>query len=399
MRVLMLAHNVTERGSAIRAWSLARWLAQQGRDVVLVSGRSEPGLSWTSRALDGVRMVEPPDVLPYRLRNGGLSPVDLAARLAHVARERYDVVHTFEPRPASTLPGLLARRRRAALVADWADLWGLDGMAGTWPLPQRFTLGAVDDVLQRFTRRSADAVTVISSDLERRARALGIPQARIRRVGVGANDDLFRPQPPAAARARLGLPSDALVLVHTGFAPFDEHLLAHTFERVAALEPRAHLLLSGRRFPLVDERAAFAGAAARVHHVGVVPYSELGTVMAAGDVMVVPYSALPHNEARFPNRLGDYLAAGRPVATNPTGDLSRLVADERVGIVAPAAPEAFAQALVDLLHDAELRGEMGARARTLAETTLSWRTLAAGVGELYDELVSAVTGPRSRSSS
>ncbi len=388
MRVLMLAHNVSERGSSIRALSIARWLAAAGRDVTVLSGRRRAGLGFTDGSMDDVRLLEPPDLFPYRFRNGGLSPIDLAARLSHVLRERYDVVHSFEPRPSATIPGLLARRRKSVWVADWADLWGPDGMAAVWPTPQRVTLGAFDGVLQSYTRRRADAVTVISSDLERRAGLLGIPPERIRRIAVGANDDLFRPQPAGEARARFGLPEDALVLVHTGFAPFDDWLLAHTFAELAVAEPRAYLLMSGRRFPLVEERAAAVGAGHRVVHVGVVPYGELGSVMACGDVMVVPYTAQPHNEARFPNRAGDYLAAGRPIATNPTGDLARLVTTERIGVVAPQAPEAFARAILELFREPAVRDEMGGRARALAETTLSWRAVAARVGDLYDELVS-----------
>ena len=385
----MLAHNVSERGSAIRALSIARWLAAAGRDVTVVSGRRRAGLAAMRGSLVGVRLLEPPDVVPYRFRNGGLSPMDVVGRLLHVLREPYDVVHTFEPRPSSIVPGLLARRRgrgRCVLVADWADLWGPEGMAATWPAPQRVVLGAFDGALQSYSRRRADAVTVISSDLERRAQLLGLPPERIRRIGIGANDDLFRPEPPVEARARLGIPHDALVLVHTGFAPFDERLLADTFAEIARAEPRAHLVMSGRRFPLVEDRAAAAGAGHRVTHVGVVPYRELGSVIASGDVMLVPYTAQAHNEARFPNRVGDYLAAGRAIATNPTGDLGRLVALERIGVVAPETPAAFAREILDLLHRPEAREEMGTRARVLAETTYSWRTVAARVAELYDEL-------------
>jgi glycosyltransferase involved in cell wall biosynthesis len=229
MRVLMLAHNITDRGSAIRATSSARWLAHDGHEPTVVSARRRAGLEAICWRVDGVRLVEAPDLLPHRIRNGGLSPIDLAWRLAHVWREHYDVVHTFEPRPSATVPGLLAHRRGTVYVADWADLWGPEGMADLWPAPQRLTLGRFDGAWQAYTRRSADAVTVISSDLERRAQALGIPSERIRRVPVGANHDLFRPQPPAEARSRLGLPQDALVLAHTGYAPFDGGLLADTF--------------------------------------------------------------------------------------------------------------------------------------------------------------------------
>ena len=386
MKVLLLAHNVSERGSAIRAVSIARGLAAEGRDVTVLSGRLHAGLQTTRGSLDGVRLLEPADVFPYRFRNGGLSPMDAASRLVHVLRERYDVVHTFEPRPSATVPALLAHRRGTTYVADWADLWGPDGMAATWPTPQRVTLGAFDGVWQSYTRRHADALTVISSDLERRAESLGVPPERIRRAPIGANDDLFRPEPRGPARARFGLPQDALVLVHTGFAPFDGDLLARTFASIARAEPRAHLLMSGRRFPEVEAAAASVGAANRVLHVGVVPYDELGSVMACGDVMVVPYTPSPHNEARFPNRAGDYLAAGRPIATNPTGDLGRLVEDEGVGIAAPIEPDAFARAILELLAHDDVRREMGRRGRVLAETMLSWRRVAATVGELYDEL-------------
>ena len=194
MRVLMLAHNVAWQGSAIRALSLARPLARLGHDLTVIASRGSVGPRFTGELVDGVRLLQPPDVLPRRIRNGGLSPVDLAARVAHVLRYRYDVVHAFEQRPCSTVPALLARPlRHAVYVADWADLWGPAGMAAEWPAPQRASLGAFDGVWQAFTRRRADAVTVISTDLRERAIELGLPRDRIHLIPIGANDDLFEP--------------------------------------------------------------------------------------------------------------------------------------------------------------------------------------------------------------
>ena len=177
MRVLHARPQRRDRGSSIRALSLARWLARTGRELTVLSARLHAGTSErAARAEDGVRVVEPPDVLPLRLRNGGLSPVDLAGRLLHVRGERYDVVHSFEPRPCATVPAVVARRAGSVYVADWADLWGPQGMAALWPAPAaadarrlRRSLAGV------YTRRKADAVTVIGADLERRAEALGDP--------------------------------------------------------------------------------------------------------------------------------------------------------------------------------------------------------------------------------
>jgi glycosyltransferase involved in cell wall biosynthesis len=398
MRILMVAHNVAWRGSAIRALSLARPLAAMGHELTVIASRERVGTRVTHQLIDGVRLLQFPDIVPGRFRNAGLSPVDLLGRVSHVLRERYDIVHAFEQRPCSTLPALLARRsRRSFSVVDWADLWGHEGMAANWPSPQRLTLGAFDGVWQTYTYRRADAVTAISSDLADRALRLGIPADRVRLVPIGANDDLFTPTSSSAPRQRLGIPDDALVLVHTGFAPFDDWLLGRVFADLAAREPRAWLVMTGRRVAAVDAAAASAGAADRVLQLGVLAYRELGDVMACGDVMLVPYTKRPHNTARFPNRVGDYLAAGRPVATNPTGDLGRLVVDEGIGIVAPEDPGAFASAVLDLLHRPQERATMGARARTLAETTFSWRARAETLDALYRELVE--TGPRGSSSS
>jgi glycosyltransferase involved in cell wall biosynthesis len=270
-------------------------------------------------------------------------------------------------------------------------------MAAEWPLPQRATLGAFDERWQAFTRRRADAVTAISSDLEVRARRLGVPAERVLRLPVGANDDVFHPIDAAAARRQLGLPEDALVLVHTGFAPFDDVLLGRIFAEAARAEPRLLLVTAGRRVRALERAARAVGAADRLLQLGVVPYERLGLVMGCGDLMLLPYTNRPHNAARFPNRLGDYLAAGRPVITNPTGDLGRLVTDEGVGAVVPEDAGAFARAALELLHAPRARAEMGARARALAETRLSWRTQALLLDGLYRELASS--GPRGSSSS
>ncbi len=122
------------------------------------------------------------------------------------------------------------------------------------------------------------------------------------------------------------------------------------------------------------------------------PYNELGEVLASADVGVLPYTDRPLNSARYPNRVGDYLAAGRPVATNLTGDLGNLIRTERVGVTADENPDAFAAAIRDLFEHAHHRQEMGRRARALAETRLSWRAMAQRVQQLYEDLMVVAPG-------
>ena len=84
----MLAHNVAWQGSALRALSLARPLARRGHDVVVVASRLEPGARTVSDDVDGVRLLQLPVPRAGEVRNGGLSPIDLARPAAPDAHAR-----------------------------------------------------------------------------------------------------------------------------------------------------------------------------------------------------------------------------------------------------------------------------------------------------------------------
>lgn len=390
MRILMLTHNMAGiGGSYMRAHSLARALAKLGMDVTLMASRRNCGWKVIRETRDGVQVIQMADFCPKRARHGGLSPIDLLGRLAQ-ANGPYHLVHGFDHRPAVSITALAVRRKRGIpFVSDWADLWGSDGIAGARPTAAGRLLGWADHFWEQRLRKHADAITVVTRDLEARARRLSVPDKRIRLLQVGANEDVIHPLPKAAMRAKYGLPEEAHIIVNSGFSPYDASMLARTFALLARRNPRAILLMTGARFPEIDEAAEAAGCSGRVVHLGFVPYGQLGEVLACGDVMLLPLGNRGVNTSRYPNRVGDFLAAGRPIATQPTGEVGSMVRDEAVGIVTGEEPEAFVEGIDRLLRDEDSRREMGRRARRLAETKLSWRFLAARLVELYQELLTS----------
>jgi phosphatidylinositol alpha-1,6-mannosyltransferase len=261
-------------------------------------------------------------------------------------------------------------------LADWADLWGRRGIADERAGLQGRLVSWLDVATEASVHEAADGATVISTFLERQMRELGMAPERIHRLPVGSNADLIRPQLVDEMRRRYGIPGESMVLASGGFAPYDRQLLLETMKHLRALEPTALLLVVGGESRAVVRAAKKAGLAEAVRSFGVVAYEELGSLLACGDVMILPLGNRPLNAARFPNRFGDYLAAGRPIATNPTGDVGEVVKHEGVGIVAPDEPALFAEAIFDLLRDRPRRQRQGRRARELAETRYSWTALA-----------------------
>jgi len=380
----MLVHALVGTAAVGRAQALARWLAPMGYQITVIAGRSAPGLRPLMTQIAGARLVQMPDLLPARIRNGGLSIMDLAGRAGHVARVRYDLVHAFEPRPTTVWPALLARRRWGCpYVAECDDLWGREGIAGIRGPVWRASLGRFDDAMERFVWSHADGIAAPSTDLVRRAQRGGLPHDRIRLVPVGADFEGIVPMPKVEMRSRYGVPAQAAVVVHAGSTHYDAGLLAEVFVALAGLHPDAYLLMAGGRLPSVERRLTRAGLQGRWKHVGFLPIEKLGEVLACGDVALMPYSDRPINRGRFPSRFGDYLAAGRPIATNPTGDAGRIVQEEGVGLAFPEDPQAFAAGVCSLLEDHPKHEAMGRRARQLAETRYSWREMAQRMDELF----------------
>jgi glycosyltransferase involved in cell wall biosynthesis len=384
----MLVHSGAGTAAFVRAQSLARWLEPLGYEVTLIAARSAAGLGWRETSLKGGQFLEMPDLLPARLRNGGLSPIDLACRAQHVLRVRYDLVYASGPRPATVWPALIARRRwDSPYVAGCDDLWGWEGIAEIRRGASRLTLGRLDAAMERFVWSHADAIATPSTDLLRRMRQGGLPRERIQLVGVGADFERIQPLPKADMRRLHGVPAAAHVVVHAGSSDYDADLLSELFVALARLDPDAFLLMVGARLPSVERRLTEAQLQGRWKNVGFIPMEHLGKALACGDVALLPYSDRPLNRGRFPSRFGDYLASGRPMVINPTGDAGRIVHEERVGLTAPEGPTGFATVVHGLLSDPGLQEEMGRRARRLAETRYAWRAMAEQLDVLFRQVL------------
>jgi glycosyltransferase involved in cell wall biosynthesis len=327
-------------------------------------------------------------LLSAQIRHGGLSLMDIAARLGYVIHNRYDIVHAFEPRPATVWPALMARKIWGSpYVAECADLWGPDGIGAIRGPLSRATLGRFDHWMEKFVWGHADGVAALTTYMRNRVHGTGLPEDRIRVVFVGADFEHIVPLPQPQARLTHGVPLDADVVAHTGFTHYDARLLADMFVELVRVNPKAFLLMSGGRLAEVEARLAEAGLQHFTRHVGFVPREQMSSVLACCDVVALPYSRRPINLGRFPIRFGDCLAAGKPLVTNPTGDLGDIVQQEGVGLVAPEEPLAYAGVVQSLLANKPLQIQMGQRARALAETKFSWRVIAEQMHGLYQELL------------
>ena len=384
MRILYLNHNVVGSGTFLRAFHLGRELAAAGHQVTLVTTSRSARIGARATSRSGVHVIEAPDLWSGRARTGW-DPYNTLTRISWLRRREFDVVHAFDSRPAVIYPALsVTQRNGTPLFMDWADWWGRGGWINErsgWAV--RTFFGPIETWFEEAYRTRALGTTAISSALMERSVKLGVDREHVFHLQQGCDPETVVPRDRRQARERLGVPTDAQLVLHVGvLTPGDFKLLIDAFNQLRTKLPQAKLVIAGRtgmRIPPVADGVTVTGE---------VSFDALQDWLAAADVCAIPARDTIGNRGRWPSKLNDYLAAGRTVVMPRVGDAGEAVARHNVGYVSHPQPDSFAEALATALLDEDGRKAAEHNARKLAETEFAWPCIAADLDRFYRRMVS-----------
>jgi glycosyltransferase involved in cell wall biosynthesis/ubiquinone/menaquinone biosynthesis C-methylase UbiE len=124
-------------------------------------------------------------------------------------------------------------------------------------------------------------------------------------------------------------------------------------------------------------------------NLGHVDRSELPATLSLADILVQPGKADQFNNYRFPSKLPEYFATGKPVLL-PAANIGRYLkdGDECILLQQGHALE-IAQKLEILFHDNEMRKKTGAAGQHFAEQNLRWDQSAAKLQAFYQRLLAS----------
>ncbi|HMK08335.1 MAG TPA: glycosyltransferase family 4 protein, partial [Anaerolineales bacterium] len=194
-----MTSDLSGRGANfIRAWNLGRAMAETGHAVTLLAGPPSMTLRPRRTRFAGFDLLCGAALEPRRFRRSGWGPADLAGRWAALRRLDFDIVHVFGHRPAAWLPlEALPGRPDRLVAADWADWYGVGGIAEQRGRIGRLTVGRLDDWLERRMARWAAGMTVITRRLEAMALERGFGSTKVLRLTAGADTRSIVPLPKA----------------------------------------------------------------------------------------------------------------------------------------------------------------------------------------------------------
>ncbi|MHA1569823.1 MAG: sugar transferase [Alphaproteobacteria bacterium] len=383
MRILYLDQYFSDRDgiSGTRGYEFARrWVAQGHQVTVLALASRYSSLSRPpqTRFIRHLR-VEGIDVVSVRIayaqQMGALARVRAFfsfmfwAALIGIFTARHDVVFASSTPLTVGLPGsLISRVRGTPFVFEVRDLW-----------PRApIELGMLKNPVARFVARAAEKlfyrlaarIVALSPGMVDGIAAAGGDRRKIHLIPNACDFDLFDEADPKGVREELGLPKNAVVVVHAGnLGPSnDGRWLLNLASRWQKEDrKRLWLLLLGEG----SERRELEARAARekldrVVFAGPVSRREAARIIKAGDIGLVSFADLPVLATNSPNKFFDYLAAGLPTCVNTRGWTAELIAENEAGLALPRDPKQAAMMLADLAGKAQRRRAMGRAARDLA---------------------------------
>ena len=211
---------------------------------------------------------------------------------------------------------------------------------------RRFVFPLLPEWIERWNLKTSRAVIAISELLKEHLVKNGVPASAVTVVPNGADPDMFRPVPGAAAiRRRLGIPDRATVVGWIGslfgWSGIENLLRAAT--ALLALRKRIVLLFvgGGKNQEVIERTFAPEDVGSRVFLTGTVPYNDVPQYVNAMDVVLVPY---PKHAFWYPSsmKLFEYMSAQKAVVASAVPQVDGVIRDGWNGLLYdPEDPDAF----------------------------------------------------------
>lgn len=381
------ASGITRHGD------LGAALVRQGHDVTVIASRfnyltraDHDDLRAASSVHDGVRFMWL-DTGSYRANDGHRirSMVAFSLRATWTAvrlRQRPDVVMGSSPHLLAGLVGaLVARRFRVPFLLEVRDLWPTAlvdlGAVRVGGLVHR----ALESV-ERVCYRAAERIVIVPPHADRRVREMGTDPGRcihIPNAWARTMDGPAEPL-PAALEAIMARNAGREIVMYTGAQGVSNGLglVLEAMDLLRDENPATYARLAvvligdGGQHDSLVAAAATRGHAHLAFHPPIAK-SAIPSALARASVLLVSFAdAAVYGYGLSPNKLFDYLAAGRPVLLASRLDDTPVAEADAGRTYDPGSARSLAVALADLVaRSPEERAAMGRRGQALVRDRYS----------------------------
>jgi glycosyltransferase involved in cell wall biosynthesis len=291
---------------------------------------------------------------------------------------------------------LLARMKHVPFLFEVRDLWPYFAVSiGVLRQPLLIRLS---EWLERFLYSQADSVIVNSPGFIDHVLTRGAREVKL--ISNGVDTSMFDPKADGADFRRMNDLEGRYIVLYAGAHGManDLEVVLEAADKVRDLNDVVFLFLGdGKEKPFLKSKAEALGLT-NVQFLSPVPKEDMSQVLAAANACVAILKPIEAFKTTYPNKVFDYMAAGRPVLLAIDGVIREKVETAGAGIfVPPGNPEALAKAVRRLVNDRDQGERMGQAGRAYVEEHFDRKILARKMEQLFSAALmkeSANTGGR-----
>jgi len=286
---------------------------------------------------------------------------------------------------------LLARLKRAPFLFEVRDLWPSFAIAvGVLKNP---TLIRMSLWLEGFLYRHADLVVVNSPGYMDHVGGRGA--RRVELVPNGADPHMFDPADSGASFRSANRLEDKFVVLYAGAHGMSNDLgVALAAAKILQDATKTSdvmitFLGDGKEKSTLQKQAAEMGLT-NVLFLPPVPKDEMAAALAGADACLAILKPIEEYKTTYPNKVFDYMAAGRPVVLAIDGVIRDVIDAAQCGVFAqPGDPGALAQVIQQLAADRAASRRMGLAGRAYLEQHFSRSVVARKLAGIMEDMLNS----------
>jgi len=403
MHILLIhqAFAALEEPGGTRHYEMAQYLAEHGHTVTIIASPVSYLTGKTSDSATGQQRTGPEDRITI-IRTYTYSAIHrsfvhrvfsffsfmASSFLAGLRVKDIDLVWgTSPPIFQGATAWLLARLKRVPFLFEVRDLW--PAFAIEIGVLQSPLLIRASNWLERFLYRHADTVVVNSPGFTEHVKARGAQHVEL--VPNGSDPRMFNPRDGGVDfRREYGLLGKYVALYAGAHGLSNDLFVLLSAAEMLRDRPDIVFVLLGDG----KEKAALQTQAdelmlKNVCFVPPLPKNDISKALAAADTCIAILKPIPLYRTVYPNKVFDYMAAGRPVVLAIDGVIREVVENADAGVfVQPGDPKALATAISNMADDTNFGRLMGLNGRDAVERHFNRKFLTQRMAVIMEGLIS-----------
>jgi len=369
MKICYFNYVYGESGANVHVREFAKAFADLGHEIELFFQNGEPVQKYSSGAR--VRVALKKKFARYLHEASQISKnlKYIFEERRILRREQPDLILTrYELHNFSTI--LLARLKKMPIVLEVNAPAAFEYRTFS---PQYLYLPLLSELMERFTLRCADAVTVVSDELKAYfVEKYGLKEEQVHVVVNGADVEKFNPcEDGQEVRSRFNL-GDRIVVGFSGsFQMFHGvNALFEAMPEVLKDNHDIHFLVVGSGED--DEVSDFLESSAfkdRITLTGHLPHEEMPAYLGAMDIALLPDTAFYCS----PLKIFEYMAAGKATIAPDVGPVRKIITHGVDGyLISPGDKDRLVEAILYLARNKTVRKLLGEDARKTIMNKYTW---------------------------